>query len=87
MVLKKINFDKDSKSNFYSRMSEAPSEIGDMGMSAHDMNEFEAQEIYGVEEENEVEIEVNIMKMMMIHQLVLLLLILNLELVIFLHDL
>ena len=57
---KKNSSGRGSTSRFYSRMSEAPpSEIGEIGVGAHDMNDLELQENYGVEEQNEVEVKQN----------------------------
>ena len=57
---KKNSSGRGSTSRFYSRMPEAPpSEFGEIGVGANDMNDLEFQETYGVEEQNEVEVEQN----------------------------
>ena len=58
VVRKKNTSGRGNTSRFYSRMPEAPpSEFGEIGVGANDMNDLEFQETYGVEEQNEVEIE------------------------------
>lgn len=47
----KSSFDRENTSRLYTRMPEAPlSEIGQIGVGAHDMNEYKFKETNGIKE-------------------------------------